>query len=170
MRHATSPSGGVRDHDRSLSERGLDEARRVGRHLRRVGPVPDLVLSSTALRCRQTWEAVSAGLGETGSIDVEFTDALYAASAERLLHALAGTTGATAVLLLAHNPGVSQLAHELARGDDADQARLRGGFAPASVACFAIEGEWHAVSPSSARLVRFDRSPPDEDAARPPTV
>lgn len=131
--------------------------------LRRLGPVPDRVLSSTALRCRETWAALSVGLG-TGTrtaIDVTFEDALYGASAERLLEVLASATDATTVLLVAHNPGVSQLAHALASGDDADQARLRAGFAPASLACFAIEGEWHAVSATSARLVRFDRSPVD---------
>lgn len=133
----------------------------MGLRLLRSGPAPDLVLASTALRCRETWAALSAGLGDPQEIEVRFDAALYAASAERLLDVLAGVTAARTVLLIAHNPGVSQLAHDLARGDDEARAELRAGFAPAAIACFAIEGDWHEVSAATARLRRFDRSPLD---------
>ena len=75
MRHATAGLGGGRDHERPLTGEGHDEARRVGERLRLIGPIPTQIVSSSARRCRETWAAVSAGLG--ASPDLEIEDALY---------------------------------------------------------------------------------------------
>ena len=157
MRHATASSGGGRDHDRTLTSRGHDEARRVGRSIRSRGPIPERVLCSSALRCRETWQGLSASIDSTATVD--FEDALYNASPESLLHCLAGVVDEQSVLILAHNPGVSILALELARGDEKSVTRLRAGFAPAAIACFEIDGPWSLLSSSSARLTRFERAP-----------
>jgi len=157
MRHATASSGGGRDHDRTLTSQGHDEARRVGLSIRSRGPIPERVLCSSALRCRETWQALSASIDSTATVD--FEDALYNASPESLLHCLAGVVDEQSVLILAHNPGVSVLALELARGDEKSVTRLRAGFAPAAIACFEIDGPWSLLSPSSARLTRFERAP-----------
>jgi phosphohistidine phosphatase SixA len=97
------------------------------------------------------------GLGSSAAVDFEHD--LYNASAESLLHSLAGVVEEQTVLLLAHNPGVSVLAQALAAGDEENSARLRVGFAPATIACFEIEGPWSLLSASSARLTRFERAP-----------
>ncbi len=125
MRHATADPDGHRDHERSLSVQGLNEARRVGLSLRSKGPIPDRILCSSAVRCRQTWQAVSAELECSAKVD--FQDDLYNASAASLLHSLAAVGEEQTVLLLAHNPGVSVLTHELAAGDEEGIARLRVG-------------------------------------------
>jgi phosphohistidine phosphatase len=156
MRHATADPDGHRDHERSLTTQGLNEARRVGLSLRSKGPIPDRILCSSAVRCRQTWQAVSAELECRATVD--FQDDLYNASAVSLLHSLAGVGEERTVLLLAHNPGVSVLTHELAAGDDEGMARLRVGFAPATLACFEVEGPWSLISPASARLTRLERA------------
>jgi phosphohistidine phosphatase len=157
MRHATADPNGHRDHERSLTAKGLDEAQRVGHSLRSKGPIPDRILCSSAVRCRQTWQAVSAELECSPTVD--FQDDLYNASAASLLNSLAGVGEEQTVLLLAHNPGVSVLTRELAAGDEEDIARLRVGFAPATVACFEVEGPWSLISPASARLTRLERAP-----------
>jgi phosphohistidine phosphatase len=157
MRHATASPGGRRDHDRTLTSRGQDEARRVGLSLRSQGPIPERVLCSSAIRCRETWQAVSAGLDSSPIVD--FEDDLYNASPASLLHCLAGVVDDQSVLLLAHNPGVSVLALELAGGNEEGRTRLRAGFAPAAIACFEFEGPWSLLSSASARLTRFERAP-----------
>lgn len=157
MRHATADPDGHRDHERSLSVQGLNEARRVGLSLRSKGPIPDRILCSSAVRCRQTWQAVSAELECSAKVD--FQDDLYNASAASLLHSLAAVGEEQTVLLLAHNPGVSVLTHELAAGDEEGIARLRVGFAPATLACFEVEAPWSLLSPASARLTRLERAP-----------
>ena len=157
MRHATAEAGGGRDHDRRLTTRGRDEALRVGLRLRSLDLTPDHVLSSTALRCRETWQGVSAGLGRSASVD--FEKGLYNAGPDGLLHSLAGLAEPVRVLLLAHNPGISVLALELAGGDETAKETLRGGFAPASWACFDIDGPWSLLSSRTARLCSFERVP-----------
>jgi len=159
MRHATANPGDGRDHARTLTGKGLDEARRVGLALRARGSIPDRILCSSAIRCRETLQALSAGLGTT--VVVDFEDNLYNASPESLLHSLAGVVDERRVLILAHNPGVHILALDLARRDEASVTRLRSGFAPASIACFEISGPWSLLSSASARLTRFERPPED---------
>lgn len=158
MRHATADPGDGRDHARELTDRGKDEAHRVGSWLAANARVPDRVLCSSALRCRETFQALCAGLGS--NVAAEFDDRLYNASAEVLLDSLTDLTAtATAspepegeiVLLIAHNPGISYLALELA-DESADSDRLRSGFAPATIACFETHSSWSLLSRGAAHL------------------
>ena len=70
MRHARQSTLAASDHERPLTDEGRDTAHRVGEALRRAGCIPDQALSSTALRCRQTWESVSAAF-ETAQLNLE---------------------------------------------------------------------------------------------------
>lgn len=155
MRHAKQTALAASDHERPLTDEGRDAAHRVGETLRREGLVPDRALSSTALRCHQTWECVSAALAEPRP--ATFERDLYNATAEGLLDALSLVDEAVETLLvLAHNPGISVLAIELAGGDPDAVAALRSGFTPASTARFAVDGPWATVSARSARFEHFD--------------
>ncbi|MEZ4334577.1 MAG: histidine phosphatase family protein [Myxococcota bacterium] len=163
MRHATAARGTGRDFDRPLTDDGRDEARRVGERLRALEQAPTHVLSSSARRCQETWDAVAAGLGAAGPADaaVDRSDALYDASAGELFESIRDWRDATegTLLVLAHNPGISLLALELGRGDERDALRLRDGFAPATVAVFAVACPWSGLIPGSIRLLRFERAP-----------
>lgn len=172
MRHATAATGTGRDFDRPLTPHGLDEAHRVGARLRRQGPVPDRVVSSSARRCVETWQALASGLGPDAPSGrrIDPLPTLYDASPRALLDAIHAVEDAETLLVLAHNPGISVLALELGRRPADAESGLREGFAPASIAVFAVEGEWLALSAAATRLVRFERAPdednPDEDADR----
>jgi len=163
MRHATTGSSHGRDRDRTLTQRGLDEARRVGMRLRSEGLIPERVLCSSAVRCRQTWAGVAAGLGDRAAPPprVDFEDVLYSASPSTLADAIAALGEEQIVLLLAHNPSVSQFAYELGRGREAEAPGLQSGFSPASTACFEVEGPWSLLSTRTARLIRFTEPPSD---------
>ncbi len=161
MRHATADSGGLRDHDRPLTDHGQNEAHRVGHWLANNERVPDRVLSSSARRCRETWFSVCAGLGR--DVAVEFEDRLYNAPSEVLFDSLTDLTATAGeaqetereiVLLIAHNPGISHLALELA-AESSDPIRLRSGFAPATTACFEIASAWSMLSRGAAHLTHF---------------
>ena len=66
MRHSKAEEGpGKPDHDRELSDRGLRDARAAGAWLREEGLVPDLVICSTAVRTRQTWDSAVKGGAQT---------------------------------------------------------------------------------------------------------
>ncbi|MBJ20658.1 MAG: histidine phosphatase family protein [Deltaproteobacteria bacterium] len=158
MRHARQSELAVRDHDRPLTNEGRKDAFRVGERLAEIGPIPGHVLSSTALRCRQTWDAVATGLA--ASIEADFVSSLYSASSRDLLDALHEVEeSAESLLILAHNPGMSMLGLELAAARESDLDLLRAGFTPATTACFEVDGTWSGLCSGSARLIRFEPPP-----------
>ena len=60
LRHAkAAPSDGVEDYDRALTERGREDARRMGDLIAARGLVPDLLIYSSAERTRETAEIVA---------------------------------------------------------------------------------------------------------------
>lgn len=161
MRHAKQSGSATRDHERPLTDEGRRDAQRVGERLAGETPLPGLVLSSTALRCRETWAAVAVGLGASLGTDFEptYEPALYNASLRDLLEEIAAVDDEiSSLLVLAHNPGISLLALELASGIESDAAALQHGFTPATTARFDVEGPWSSLSARTARLSRFDRA------------
>ena len=120
LRHAKSDWPDVPDRDRPLAKRGRRDAPRIGRWLHDHGYLPDVVICSTARRTEQTWELVAPELA--GAPSVRFEPRAYAASALTLRYLLQELPGRyRAALLIAHNPGLSELAASLAgspAGDD----------------------------------------------------
>ena len=114
VRHAKSDWGdpGLADHDRPLNERGLRDAPQMAQRLADTGFRPDAILSSTALRARTTAQFFGERLGVGVSLEPE----LYGAG-PRILFDRAAATGLDAVLVVAHDPGMSALAGRLS--DDA---------------------------------------------------
>jgi phosphohistidine phosphatase len=167
LRHAKSSwKDNVEDHQRGLSRRGRDAARRVGEHLpAAVGPL-DLVLVSSALRTRQTLDLVLAGFAARPRILIE--DELYLASAERLLERLRRLAEEDRnVLMIGHNPGLRELA--LALADTATPASLPlvSGKFPTSVrVSFHIATPWPVLGRSPltpADYVTVDSLPGGKD-------
>lgn len=141
MRHATArnsaPGGDV---ERPLSEAGLAEATAMGRALAAKGIKPDTALVSGAVRTRQTWEQISDAFGD---VDLHIEDALYNAPARTLRSAVeAAEEEAGCLLVLAHNPGVHELAVDYLIESAASHTildRFSTGFPPASAAIFQVD-------------------------------
>ena len=154
LRHAKSDWPDLPDRDRPLAKRGRRDAPRIGRWLHEHGYQPDVVVVSAATRTRQTWDLVAPELG--GSPAVHFEPRAYAASALTLLY-LAQELPARhrTAMLIAHNPGLSELAASLAAPasttDDGPRPAL--SLPTAAVAIFEFPGDWPALSPGVARLV-----------------
>jgi len=110
MRHAKSSwkETGTKDHDRPLNNRGKRDAPRMGELLVEKKLVPELVLSSTALRARSTASLVADASGYEGV--VELNDDLYHPSVSRCIKVLQELYyNYASLLLVAHNPGVEEL-------------------------------------------------------------
>ncbi len=156
LRHAKSAwdDPALSDHARPLNARGRRAAAAMSAAMRGLGMRPGLVLVSSSRRTLQTLE----GLGTLdGAPRVEPTDDLYLAPWTRLLDALREVPAETeSVLVIAHNPGLHELALSLA-GDDAGPAAapLAEAYPTASLAEFEVEGEWAGLAPGRARLRRF---------------
>ena len=73
MRHAKSSwdESDMHDHDRPLNKRGKLNAPRMGRLLREQDLVPDLIITSSARRARDTAGAVADQSGYEGDVKVE---------------------------------------------------------------------------------------------------
>ena len=176
LRHAKSAWPDLPDRDRPLAKRGRRDAPRIGRWLHEHGYQPDVVVVSDAARTRQTWDLVAPQLG--GSPAVRFEPRAYAASALTLLY-LARELPARyrTALLIAHNPGLSELAASLAAPPESDEATAPpesdGAGSPesdeatgnlprpaislptAAVAVFEFSGDWPSLTPGHARLTNL---------------
>lgn len=130
--HAEWPLYSGRDFDRPLTPRGEEDAGTTARSIREAGHRPTLILASPSRRTRQTAEIIASVLSLGGDA-LRFVDALYNARAAVLEAELRRVAVEPAtVLLVAHNPGISDLARTLA-GDPG-----RAPFAPAGWAHFSL--------------------------------
>ena len=113
VRHAKSDWGnpGLDDHDRPLNDRGIRDAPRMARALAETGFRPEVILSSTALRARTTAEAFAAEFDVAVDLDPD----LYGAPGRTLL-ASAAASSARQVIVVAHDPGMTDLAEQLSGG------------------------------------------------------
>ncbi|MEX1365979.1 MAG: histidine phosphatase family protein [Nannocystaceae bacterium] len=106
LRHAKSDqySDAPTDHDRPLNARGIRNAPLIGARLAELGWVPQVVVSSDALRTRQTWEHMHDALG--GTPQVSFARALYLAGPTEVREALRGLPDEVGTaMVIGHNPG-----------------------------------------------------------------
>jgi phosphohistidine phosphatase len=160
LRHAKSSwdDATVPDRDRPLNARGRRAALVMRQAMRDLGLAPDVVLVSTARRTQETLEALEPW---DDAPLIEPMDSLYLANPIQLiaaLHAVAETV--RSVLLIAHNPGLHDLAVSLvgprtmAGGGEAAR-RLAAGFPTGALAEFVVAGSWWDLREGGGRLVRF---------------
>lgn len=107
------------DHERPLAARGRSAAERMGRLLGDAGAIPELVLTSPAVRAADTVRLAAAAGGWT--CPVETREELYRGFLEGILEVIRGCPdSARSVLLAGHEPTCSELAAALVGG-----ARIR---------------------------------------------
>lgn len=155
LRHASAENGAP-DLLRRLEPGGEEEARRVGSHWADAPHTPELVLCSPAQRARATAEIVTAALAPRPLRHVDAT--LYLASPGSVLRAIATVDASCAALLVVgHNPGLADLASDLAGGGGAPARELRNvGFPPAALATFELDiDDWADLDAALADLVAF---------------
>ena len=95
LRHAKSSwkHPELSDHDRPLNKRGRHDAPLIGHLLKEKGLVPDLIISSTAVRAKDTALVVGA------SPDVYI----------QAISDVAGDNNYSTLLVVGHNPGLEEL-------------------------------------------------------------
>ena len=133
-----------KDYDRGLTGRGREDARLVGEALAAAGLVPDVVLVSEAKRTQETWAAAKPAFAP---VETRVDRALYHADARGLLKAVEREPAGT-VMIVTHNPGVHDLALQLAEdaGDKQLKATLELGFPTAAAAVIEFDGDGLPVS------------------------
>jgi phosphohistidine phosphatase len=158
FRHAKTerdaPSG--RDQDRRLDARGREDAAAMGRWLARQRYRPSLALVSTAARAEQTWTLVE---DELAGARIEYVPELYGADPSDILRIIRGVDleDPACLMIVAHNPGLHELALALITGDDSATRRALAINLPTAgvvVIDFAA-GQWRDVTFRTGTLECF---------------
>lgn len=115
LRHAKSAWGdaALKDHDRTLNERGERDAPVMGQRLRSRSARPTLILTSPAVRARRTAQIIAREIGYPAEF-LQREDDLYLASADGIIEVLGRQeTSFRDVFVCGHNPGMTDLANRL---------------------------------------------------------
>lgn len=149
MRHAKSSWDDPRqdDHARPLNGRGRVSARVLGDWLRAQGYLPDLALSSSSTRTRETFAGLKI------ACDAQFLDTLYHAGPEQMLKVLREAEGDT-VLMLGHNPGIGWFAQNIVAVPPPHPRFFDYPTCATLVAEFDVES-WHEIGSGGAKPLAF---------------
>ena len=113
MRHAKSVHpDGMNDHERPLNDRGRKDAPAMGRLLKDEGFVPDIIVSSTAVRALTTARLAAEACGCKNEVAV--ARELYLPHPNEMLQVMAAQPDdAQCIMLVSHNPSTEALVHFL---------------------------------------------------------
>jgi phosphohistidine phosphatase len=158
LRHAKSDwsDPGADDHERPLARRGRRAAERMGEEMARRAIAPECVLCSSARRALETLDRIRPHLPDEVAVIVDRE--LYLARPDRLLARIAAVDDRVRTLLLvAHHPGLAELAALLAAGGDAEAlASLRRKFPTGALADLRVAtARWRDLAPGSGILAAF---------------
>jgi phosphohistidine phosphatase len=145
---------GMRDFDRKLDDRGIEEARAMGKLMKRRNLVPDRVICSTAARAVETLEGLNAALHLEGVTTYEQN--LYATDAPGYLEIAGATDFDGDVMLVGHNPMLEDAALALAKdGEHEALQTLHMGFRTAGLAIIRFEGPTSAFTTDTGYLEAY---------------
>lgn len=118
IRHAKSSwNFDLPDHDRPLGERGRRDVRKMGKHLKKSEPTPDLMITSTASRAFYTALFIADQWGYPEDAIV-LSEGLFHAGVDDIVKLVSKLTG-DSVAVFGHNPGFTSLYNHLT-GDHLD--------------------------------------------------
>ncbi|MEN3952653.1 histidine phosphatase family protein [Iodidimonas sp. SYSU 1G8] len=143
------------DIERPLNSRGQRAAALMGAYMRQRAMTPDLILSSSAVRTRETAQRVLAAL--EAEVPLEFVPALYLAEPKTIIDTVCAAPDTVGTLLLVgHNPGMQLAALKLSgRNSSGRRGDIEDKFPTAALAVI----EFDAATWSGARdgdLVAFE--------------
>ena len=158
-RHAKSSwgSSASADFERPLSNRGIADAVLIGDELMRLGWKPEKIISSPAIRAKQTCQTLCGKLGFSFE-NVVWNKDIYAAYTVTLLQILSDLPESTkSVMLIGHNPAMEELLAHFC--DDANDYRQKNGklFTTGNIAKITTESNWKDLTMCEAMLERIVR-------------
>ena len=151
LRHAKSSwdDRSLSDFDRPLNARGLRAAPFIGSLMKEHGLIPDVIVSSPAMRAKQTAELVREAAGFEP--EVTFSERIYEATVGTLVSIISDIDNTNvSALIVGHNPGSEGLV-----------CYLTGEIAPMPTAALAVIGlkidEWDDISAGCGTMTRVFR-------------
>jgi phosphohistidine phosphatase len=150
IRHAKSEQDtDDSDFDRVLTEKGVEDAYKMGEHIAKHLPKPDLIISSPAERAAHTAEIIAEQIGYDED-EIEFVDEIYLCSTTEFLEVLLEQNVKTKhIFLVAHNPGLTNLANLLTNSNIDNMPTC-------SVAHLELDfHKWDDIEPETGRVLEF---------------
>jgi phosphohistidine phosphatase len=139
------------DNERPLTSRGERDAPAMANRLAARGDRPDVILTSHAVRAAATARAIATTLRcPDGTVRVDRR--IYLAPEDRLLAVLrAQDDGNAHVLVVGHNPGLTELANRLLPTFGVDNVPTAG------IVAIAVDADrWASLAPEVCRLLFYD--------------
>ena len=153
IRHAKSSWSDLSqsDHARGLNDRGRRAAPLIGRWIREQNAVPAHILSSDAVRTRQTTELLQTEWPDAPN--TTFDRRLYLAGPDIMLAAIQAQT-APVVGIVGHNPGMAELASMLCHTPPAHGRFRDYPTCAATILTFDVDS-WADVRPHGGMVKAF---------------
>lgn len=148
LRHAQSPMVGGDDFERPLGDKGFADMKALGVKMQAEGLKPAFCYCSPAKRTRQTLQIIMQnGMGE---VKTDFPDRQYNAPAGTLYDILKQTEARyDSVMMVAHNPGIYNLALFLAAEESAPP-EMSMGYQAGTLTVIEFDcDDWGGVLPDS---------------------
>jgi phosphohistidine phosphatase len=157
LRHAkAAPLAVGDDFDRELTDRGREDARRLGAWLADRDHRPDYAIYSGSARTKETFAIVAEALAHR--LDALEQNALYDATRALILGLLRQLPAKPrACLVVGHNPGMGDAANLLAgAGDEFERLRMASKFPTCALAILAFDGpDCSELTARTGRLEAF---------------
>lgn len=159
LRHADSglAKSGQDDFDRALSQYGRHAATRMGQYMTEREYIPAIAHCSPALRTRETWSCIAAGLDTQPA--GEFPAGLYLPEPQTMLDTVRATANKwESAIVVSHNPGMLALALGLS-GSEVRAANPFGEYPAAALAVFDFPVDtWLDINPGGGALIEYTRA------------
>ena len=164
LRHAqASNPQGMDDRDRPLLEAGRQECKKMNSYLQENNIKPEVVLCSDAVRTMQTANFViprvfSTEKTEDDVIQITPNKKLYLATPGEIIKEISKIDDeVNSIMVVAHNPGIQQLAVILAGSGNAEFINeIRIGYPTCALTEFSFDiNNWKKIEPRSGVLESF---------------
>ena len=154
MRHAKSSWAipGARDFDRELNGRGLDDLKKISKVITNEQIFPDLILCSSAIRTRQSLDAIAHAFDNKP--EIVFTERLYSSGQDEYIEMINATKDAKSILIIGHNPMCGSLATVLpGSGEPAELEKIAYKYPTSALSIIDFDRDnWADVSKGSGFL------------------
>lgn len=147
MRHAQSADKQPDSSDkaRELTAKGVRDAVQIGKYLFQHKYFPQQIISSTAVRAKQTAELITDSIKLSTHITLE--DELYTASVRTFLEVITAADDLVqSMLCIGHNPTISYLAEYLTKAEIGD-------LPPAGLVTIRFSLRWKEISQGSGEFI-----------------
>jgi phosphohistidine phosphatase len=122
LRHADANTDATSDGERRLSEKGISQAKKVGRFIKEHDLHPDLILASPLRRAQETAQIVAEQIGGELMTEKWLASGMQP---ETALDELRGFERFESVMIVGHEPDFSRLVAHLIGLPDNEQIRIR---------------------------------------------